>query len=368
MSTVIRAIFGAGVTLYILTACTHVNISHGCDPSADASVPPQPNTRDQKQPGSVEGAELIGTLKGAKIYATSVNNGGVVVVSLADVSATATTVTWSGGSPGATPLQREVGRSLLNRAGEWVVAYANGQILFEGRFHVFEGAPAESAVAIRSVAHRDEKSLEGLPEDAFGTTRFFTEPPNVQKAPSAQYHVYYSRRKWRFTFESVSYEFTWGMRSRDRTDVDNPKADPFPIGLGMPVTSSEYEKKARAKADLSPDRNGHVARSSYYSSELVRQHELFHQKDFVKYFTRRMAEMELLIESQAVAVTPSCLDPNQVRLANAEIFDKRIRQASNQATNDYNGGDGRDERRAYDHGRAGYEAWSKAIQLQGTAR
>jgi hypothetical protein len=354
MSPVIRASFGAGVALALVTACRHQEISQGCELAHSHRPAMQRNNPLPFHQGSVAGADLIGTRQGIDIYATSVGEGGAVVIDVSNLSDAATTVTWKGGSPGDSRLQRLVNRSLLNEAGERVTAEANGRTLFDGQVHVFQGAPVSSEVAIHQEMHRDDTAV---PLKVFGISLI------AANSPKTQYQVYYTAGKWRFIFERLSYRITWGVHSLGRADVLDPAANPFPVGLGMSDDSSEKQKKEKAKADLTPNGDGNVPRSAYYSSKLVEEHEQFHHRDFLQFLTPKMLEVESFIEAQEVTVTSTCLNPKFVRSLNAAAFDSKVRQASDRAYGAYTGGNtSQEEVRAYREGKDAYATLSNAIQ------
>lgn len=302
---------------------------------------------------SVTSSDFIGDSGSEKVYATSKGLGDVTVqlkVSPSGITLPTGFVSWTGGSAGADQLQRIVSKSSLIESGEGVTATAAGGSVFNGRIYVFEGSPPGAAVNANVAVTRDDS----ICSQPFGVTA-----RGDAWTPTETYKVYYESKKWKFVFDTVAYEIKWGINSGGHTDVPNGAANPFPLGMGMPPSSTETQKKTQAKSDLTPDAIGRAPRLCYWSSLLTQRHEQFHASDWRdNYYTPKIQEAETWIETQEEAVTLSNLTPAGVLNGKKPDFHNKVIEKTDEAQAAYAPDK---ETRAYGDGKSEYQALANSI-------
>lgn len=151
----------------------------------------------------------------------------------------------------------------------------------------------------------------------------------------------------------------WGVKGDGEADVVDPGANPFPLGKGMPAASTEAQKKAKAKADLTPDASGRAPRTAYWSEALTVKHETFHMDDWESnYAIPKLGEAETWIEAQTADVTVTSLSPTGALNAKKAAFDTKVTDKAVEANFLYFPPR---EDRAYADGKAEYQNLANAI-------
>jgi hypothetical protein len=311
---------------------------------------------------NVSNADSIGDLNGRAVYATAKAAGANVTITLktnpAGVALPDGTVTWTGGNPSASQMSRTVSKVALIEGGMDVTAVA-GSSQVKVKVYVFEGPPTAAATTVNITRTRDDTIVQA---NEFGAC--LSAPASL--AATKTYKIYYSNKKWKFVFEKVEYEVKWGVHSLGRTDVPDGSANPFPLGMGMDEESAEAEKRAQAILDLTPNENGGILLSKYWSEALTISHETYHMDDWEgNYFRPMIPDVEDSIELTEVAVTLYNLDPTAVLNDKKNTFNSFYAGADVKAWNDpdpdgyYQGA----EERAYADVKDDFQALADSIEL-----
>ncbi|MFH1073549.1 MAG: hypothetical protein V1752_00515, partial [Candidatus Firestonebacteria bacterium] len=231
---------------------------------------------------SVSGADSIGaTPENVYVYATSKGSGNATIAlktEPAGVVLPANSITWTGGAAGSDQLHRNVSKSSLNESGVDVSATAG--TIVKTKVYVFEAEPGS----------KDVNFEIGIIQDNSICTTPFGECDNSTGSsnPDVTSGIYYKDKKWRFVLKNIKYNIKYGINSGGNTNVTSGTMSPFPNGKNMPETSTQKERKTRAKEDLTPSPYGSVARTSYWSSSITTTHELFHATDWLSFYKPAM--------------------------------------------------------------------------------
>lgn len=274
---------------------------------------------------SVALADFIGDkTDGTKVYATSKKTSENISIQLkvtpTGVSLPNDFVYWNGGNSCNNQLQRMVSKSSLKENGETVTAKIDfvdevfpSISAFIGVFYVFNGPPVASEVNVNVTSKEYTNSNPEynvvVPIDVYGQANIL---PYEKKEKT--FNIYYENKKWKFVFVNIAQEVKWGTRSLGRTDIPDPFANPFPLGMGMATNTTESEKKAEACLDLTPDEIQKIPpRFHYWVEDIVELHELFHINDWrTNYYTPSMKKAEVSIEKFEIPVILTNLDPFKV--------------------------------------------------------
>ena len=136
---------------------------------------------------------------------------------------------------------------------------------------------------------------------------------------------------------------------------------PFPNGKNMPETSTQQERKTRAKEDLTPYPSGRAALTSYWSSSITTTHELFHASDWLSFYEPEMRDTQTdIIDKVEVTVDLTNLTPVSVLNDKKPGFVSEILSQTTTAYLRYIKND-ENEDRAYANGRSLYLSLANSI-------
>jgi len=314
-------------------------------------------------------ADHIGTDEsGQEIYATNDEGGDVNIVlqvNPSGVSLPANYISWTGGSAGASQLERTVSVSTLQTSGVDVKAEVDGASIFDAKIYIFPGPDVNEDLEV--VTNRSFGSVNFPPNSLGAVDRNGAITASTVSQPVLDY--YYESGEWKFVLVRLEYTLPWGVRSLGLTDVTDPNANPFPLGLGMSVFSTESEKRNQAFLSLYPNAQGIPLFYGYYSSSLVFQHEIFHMDDWSNnYFDPEMVDLESDFEDGGIDVDLSNIDDDPADIVSeyGQVFDfsQKYLDAAGRADDDYTGNQsGVHEDRAWLDGKDGYEALANSIPL-----
>jgi hypothetical protein len=330
---------------------------------------------------SVNNADYIDTDgSNCRVYATAkAATGNVEIILAADPPAATLPdrfVNWSGGTAASSQLKRLLAKQNLQSSGVPISASAGSSTTIKTKTYVFPEAPSTTTLAT-NVSLKQDTTLTIADDSTVGV---FNGPSDAM-SPNDTYDIYYANKSWKFMFKSVTFDAKYNVDGHGRGDVTSGNLDPFPLGRGMNEDSTQAERKAQAKSDLTPCSDpvqmtavfqgnsytfsvvGAVPGIAYWSSAMATQHETKHFTDWYPTYYACLVTVKTWVEqdTQAVAVTLQNLDPATVLAGQKNSFNTMLMNCTMTANLTF-WANGNAEVNAYADGKQGYQALANSIQ------